>query len=54
MKVPTKFFAVQAITSLINANGPGYPAKHPTELLDALMQELGEDSLVGALLESKY
>ena len=52
MTASTKSTAVQAITSLINANGPSYPAKHPAKLLDALAQELGEDPLAGALYYS--
>ena len=52
MSVSTKSSAVQAITALINANGPAYPAKHPAELLEVLSQELGDDPLVGALYYS--
>ena len=52
MSVSTKSSAVQAITALINANGPAYPAKHPSELLDTLTQGLGDDPLVGALYYS--
>lgn len=39
MAVSTKSSAIHAITALINANGPTYPAKHPAELLKKLMQE---------------
>lgn len=52
MNYSTKTSAIHAITALINANGPTYPAKHPNELLDALVQELGDDPLVGALYYS--
>lgn len=52
MNSSTKSSAIHAITALINANGPTYPAKHPNELLDALVQELGDDPLVGALYYS--
>lgn len=49
MNPSSKSTAIHAITSLINANGPTYPARHPAELLNALLQELGDDPLVGAL-----
>jgi len=52
MTASTKSLAIQAITALINANGPAYPAKHPSELLDTLTQGLGDDPLVGALYYS--
>ena len=52
MTISTKSSAIHAIATLINANGPAYPVKHPSELLDVLTQELGEDPLVGALYYS--
>ena len=48
MTISTKSSAIHAIATLINANGPAYPVKHPSELLDVLTQELGEDPLVCA------
>ncbi len=52
MNSSTKSSAIQAITSLINTNGPAHPSKYPQELLDHLVQELGDDPLVGALYYS--
>ena len=52
MNASTKTTAIHAIVTLINTEGPDFPAKHPAELLDALTQELGEDPLTGALYYS--
>ena len=52
MNTSTRSSAIHSITALINANGPAYPARHPAEFLEKLVQELGDDSLVGALYYS--
>ena len=47
-----KTTAIHAIVTLINAEGPAFPAKHPAELLKKLVQELGDEPIVGALYYS--
>lgn len=48
MNASTKTTAIHAIVTLINTEGPAFPAKYPAELLKKLMQELGDEPIVGA------